>query len=43
MLNSKQQQTFATSKESVQIRNINDIIYVLKRTGHENVMAIWKL
>ncbi len=37
MLNSKQQQTFATSKESVQIRNINDIIYVLKRTGHENV------
>ena len=37
MLNSKQQQTFATSKESVQIRNINDIIYVLKRTGYENV------
>lgn len=37
MLNSQQQQTFATSKESVQIRNISDIIFVLKRTGHENV------
>ena len=37
MLNSKQQQTFSSSKESVQIRNINDIIMVLKRTGHENV------
>ena len=37
MLNSKQQQTFASSKESVQIRNINDIIMVLKKTGHENV------
>jgi len=37
MLNSQQQQIFATSKESVQIRNINDIIFVLKRTGHENV------
>jgi hypothetical protein len=37
MLNSKQQQTFASSKESVQIRNINDIIMILKRTGHENV------
>ena len=37
MLNSQQQQTFANTKESVQIRNINDIIYVLNRTGHENV------
>jgi hypothetical protein len=37
MLNSKQQQTFATTKEGVQIKNINDIIFVLKRTGYENV------
>jgi hypothetical protein len=37
MLNSTQQKTFDVSKESVQIRNMNDIIYVLKKTGYENV------
>ena len=38
MLNSNTQLSFAgKTKDSVQIRTINDIIYILKKTGHENV------
>ena len=38
MLNSKQQLSFGgNTREKFQINNINDIIFVLKRTGHENV------
>lgn len=39
MLNSKTQLSFGSKSgsESVQIRNISDIIYVLKKTGYENV------
>ena len=38
MLNSKQQLSFGgNTREKFQINNINDIIVVLKRTGHENV------